>query len=64
MTRGHKWEMFVLDLSFMGWYLLGGLLFGIGVFFVDPYNEATYARLYNVLSGNDDIILEREEIKI
>jgi len=55
MTDGHKMDMFVLDLSFLGWYILGGLLFGIGVFFVNPYVEATYARLYNVLSGNDDI---------
>lgn len=52
LTSGHKMEMFVLDLSFIGWYLLGGLFFGIGVFFVDPYAEATYARLYNVLAGN------------
>jgi len=56
LTNGHKWNMFVLDLSFIGWYLLGGLLFGIGTFFVTPYHEATKARLYNVLSGsNQDI---------
>ena len=60
MTSGHKMDMFILDLSFIGWYLLGGLLFGIGGFFVDPYNEATYARLYNILSGNDE--LEEEYI--
>ncbi|TJX14571.1 DUF975 family protein [Tissierella creatinini] len=53
LTGGHKWNMFVLDLSFIGWYLLGVLLFGIGVFFVTPYHEATLARLYNVLAGND-----------
>ena len=54
LTNDHKLDMFVLDLSFLGWYLLGALLFGIGVFFVTPYYEATIARLYNVLSGNDD----------
>jgi uncharacterized membrane protein len=48
--------MFVLDLSFIGWYLLGGFFFGIGAFFVDPYAEATYARLYNILAGNDEDI--------
>ncbi len=53
MTHGHKMDMFILDLSFIGWYLLGALLFGIGVLFVDPYVEATNARLYNILSGND-----------
>lgn len=54
LTDGHKWDMFVLDLSFLGWYLLGALLFGIGMFFVTPYEEATLARLFNVLSGNDE----------
>lgn len=53
LTDGHKWNMFVLDLSFIGWYILGTLLFGIGVFFVTPYYEATIARLYEVLSGKD-----------
>lgn len=55
MTEGHKWNMFVLDLSFLGWYLLGAVFFGIGGIFVYPYEEATYARLYNILSGNDNI---------
>lgn len=55
MTEGHKMDMFVLDLSFIGWYLLGSLLIGIGVLFVNPYKEATMARLYNILSGNDGI---------
>lgn len=54
LTEGHKWDLFVLDLSFLGWNILGTLLFGIGTFFVTPYYEATWARLYNVLSGNDD----------
>lgn len=49
MTEGHKLDMFVLDLSFIGWYLLGALLFGIGVIFVMPYENATKAELYMVL---------------
>ena len=49
MTRGEKWNIFVLDLSFIGWYLLGSLLFGIGVFFVKPYDDATNAELYLIL---------------
>lgn len=55
MTDNEKWNMFVLDLSFIGWNLLGALFFGIGGIFVTPYYEATYAKLYNVLSGNDDL---------
>lgn len=49
MTKGHKFSIFVLDLSFLGWYLLGLLACGIGMFFVTPYVQATYAELYAVL---------------
>jgi hypothetical protein len=52
MTDGHKLDMFVLDLSFIGWYLLGTLALGIGVLFVMPYENATNAELYLVLRNN------------
>ena len=46
MTEGEKMNIFVLELSFIGWHLLGALAFGIGNFFVIPYEEATKAELY------------------
>ncbi len=46
MTMGQKLDIFILDLSFLGWYLLGALAFGIGVLFVQPYYDATNAELY------------------
>lgn len=46
MTAGQKWDMFVLDLSFIGWYLLGVLALVIGTLFVMPYEDATKAELY------------------
>lgn len=49
MTMENKMEMFILDLSFLGWYLLGSCVFGIGVLVADFYKRATYAELYNVL---------------
>ncbi|MNC73849.1 hypothetical protein D3C75_1251160 [compost metagenome] len=52
MTRGHKFRMFVLDLSFLGWVLLGLLALGIGVLFVQPYVNATKAELYLELRHN------------
>jgi len=30
LMRGHKWELFVLDLSFIGWALLAGIASSIG----------------------------------
>lgn len=49
MTRGFKWRMFVLDLSFIGWFILGAIALGVGVLFVLPYYNATKAELYVVL---------------
>jgi len=47
MMKGHKWELFVLQLSFIGWILLTMLTFGIlGVFFVGPWMNLTYAKFY------------------
>ena len=36
MTHGHKFNMWVLDLSFLGWYLLGVLACCVGDLFVTP----------------------------
>lgn len=47
MMSGHKWNAFVLGLSFLGWEILN--LFTVGlldVFYVRPYMEATFAELY------------------
>lgn len=50
MMDGHKWNAFVLDLSFIGWMLLSALTLGIlGVFYVHPYIFCTDAELYRVL---------------
>ena len=51
LTEGHKMEMFIMDISFIGWYILGGLLGGIGVYFVNPYKSASFARLYDILNN-------------
>jgi len=46
LTDYQKTELFVLELSFFGWYFLGLLLCGIGIIFVYPYYYATMAELY------------------
>ncbi|MFO7815183.1 MAG: DUF975 family protein [Halanaerobiales bacterium] len=52
MTQGEKWDIFILDLSFLGWYILGAMVLGIGVFFVQPYYDSTNAELYLKLRQN------------
>ena len=49
MTKGEKWKIFVLDLSFIGWRILGILCCCVGEIFLQPYIEATYAELYQVM---------------
>ena len=70
LTDGHKWNMFVLDLSFLGWYILGALACCIGVIFVFPYQLATNAELYLVLRqagidlgkcSNEELLLNPSE---
>lgn len=46
MMDGHKFRLFSLDLSFLGWLILGALCFGIGTFFVLPYMQAARANFY------------------
>ncbi len=47
MMEGHKWEYFVLGLSFIGWMLLTSLTCGLlYVFYVGPYMNNTFAGYY------------------
>ena len=47
MMNGSKWASFVLDLSFIGWKLVGALTFGIlNIVFTNPYEAATDTELY------------------
>ena len=52
MTKGEKANIFVLDLSFIGWYILGIFALFIGILFVLPYQNATDAELYLSLKEN------------
>lgn len=47
MTNGHKMDLFVLDMSFIGWFLLSGITFNIlGILYVLPYYQAAKAFAY------------------
>lgn len=46
ITKGHKWELFKLDLSFLGWYLLIPLTCGLAAIYVLPYITTTKALYY------------------
>ena len=47
ITEGHKWELFVAGLSFIGWLLLSALtLYILAVVHVGPYMATTFAGYY------------------
>lgn len=47
MMNGHKMEYFVLQLSFVGWMLLGGFTLGLLYLWLVPYMTATMTQYYN-----------------
>lgn len=50
MMAGNRWQAFVLDLSFIGWYIFGALTAGIGfAFWTTPYLNSAHAALYRQL---------------
>ena len=50
MMNGHKWECFLLDLSFLGWAILGYFTFGaLDILWTVPYRVASYSEFYALL---------------
>ncbi|MEE0921394.1 MAG: DUF975 family protein [Paludibacteraceae bacterium] len=51
MMSGQKWNIFILDLTFIGWILLSILTAGLGVIFVEPYISTARAIFYEDLKA-------------
>lgn len=52
MMDGHKMDLFLLFLSFIGWFILTAITFGIAGIWVYPYFYATFSNFY--LSVKED----------
>lgn len=53
LMRGNKFKLFLLDLSFIGWYIVGSLCLGIGILFVTPYHNQARANFFASIIRND-----------
>jgi uncharacterized membrane protein len=53
MMSGHKWELFWLHLTFIGWGLLCILTLGIGFLWLVPYMDTAQAAFYENLKRED-----------
>jgi uncharacterized membrane protein len=61
MMKGHKWDLFVLDITFIGWILLSILTLGIGMLFVTPYMQTASALFYDDLRAKT--IVEEDNVE-
>jgi uncharacterized membrane protein len=57
MMNGHKWQLFCLHFSFIGWILLSMLTCGLLLFMVTPYMNAATAEFYEKLKRDEMIAM-------
>lgn len=56
LMYGKKWDAFVYDLSFIGWYILSVLTLGLlTVFYVNPYKYQSDAELYRAIRYPEEL---------
>ena len=61
MMKGHKMELFCLALSFIGWFLLGCITFGIGFLWVIPYYRTAKAEFYEKIKSSNAVVVEEKQ---
>ena len=62
LMEGHKWRLFCLYCSFIGWILLSFLTFGILLFWVMPYIKVAHAEFYqSLIAPGKEELLKLEE---
>ncbi len=55
MMKGHKMELFLLYLSFLGWFILAAITV-VGMIFLVPYIQTTVANFYIELRGKKKFV--------
>ncbi len=59
MMKGQIWEAIVLDLSYIGWGILGAITLNIvNILYTSPYRQSAWAELYKV---NRQTVLDQGE---
>ena len=57
LTQGRKYSLFMLDLSFIGWSILGSIPFGLGIPFVQAYETQTKSGIFNDWIGDTEAVV-------
>ena len=66
MMDGEKMEAFIMDLSFLGWYLLSAVTCGLlAIFYVNPYVQASFAEMYtfNKQKAYQEVIADADKFE-
>ncbi len=63
MMKGYKWDLFVLDLSFIGWAFLGVITCGIGFLWTTPYQYTAVAHFYEDLKAEKIVDEDAESVE-
>lgn len=58
MMNGHKADLFIIELSFIGWGIVTAVTFGIAGIYVYPYMQATLTNFYDSIKGYTNINAE------
>lgn len=64
LMDGHKWDYFVMALSFIGWGLLVGITLGIAAIWVQPYMQLSFANFYRELVDEHEAQVHQEADRI
>lgn len=60
LMKGHKFDLFYLYLSFLGWGILAVLTCGIGFIWLIPYMQLAEVSFYNDIKGGDPVVAPAE----
>ena len=60
LMRGRKWKLFCLDLSFIGWYIVGFLCLGVGILWVDTYHTMAKTLFFEDALKEGEIVKEKK----
>ena len=58
LMNGHKMQFFMLNLSFIGWAIVGAACFGVGTLWVSSYMSTAHAVFYEELIAMDQGSIE------
>lgn len=57
MMNGYKWKYFCLSCRFIGWSILCLFTFGIGLLWLIPYMQVSFAKFHDDIKNSEDTIL-------